>query len=209
MKTKSQKIIGLLKHEYPSAKIALNFKTPLDLLVATVLSAQCTDKRVNIVTESLFRKYRTAEDYAKAKSSTFENEIRSTGFFRNKAKNIINAAKMILREYGGKVPDSLEELIKLPGVARKTATVVLFNAFNKIEGITVDTHVIRLAQRLGLSKFSDPIKIEQDLMKIIPKPMWGKFAYLLIQLGRNVCVARKPKCEVCVLNKICPSAFKF
>jgi len=198
-------LITLLKKEYPNAKIALNYKTPLDLLVATVLSAQCTDKRVNIVTEPLFKKYKTAKDYAKASQKTFESEIRSTGFFRNKAKNIIAAAKMIVKDSAGKVPGTMEDLLKLPGVARKTATVILFNAFHKIEGITVDTHVIRLSQRLGLSKNTDPVKIEQDLMKIIPKKLWGKFAYWLIQHGRNVCIAKKPLCPQCVLKKICPS----
>jgi len=153
----------------------------------------------------LKKKYKTAKDYAKASQKTFESEIRSTGFFRNKAKNIIAAAKMIVKDSAGKVPGTMEDLLKLPGVARKTATVILFNAFHKIEGITVDTHVIRLSQRLGLSKNTDPVKIEQDLMKIIPKKLWGKFAYWLIQHGRNVCIAKKPLCPQCVLKKICPS----
>ncbi|KAF0134551.1 MAG: endonuclease III [Candidatus Saganbacteria bacterium] len=197
-------IFKLLKKFYPNAKIALNYKTPIDLLVATILSAQCTDKRVNIVTEALFKKYKTAKDYADASAKDFEQEIRSTGFFRNKAKSIINSAKIIVEKYHGKVPDSMEELIKFPGVARKTASVVLYNAFNKIEGITVDTHVIRLSQRLGLSKNKNPEKIEQDLMKIIPKPMWGDAAYLLIEHGRNICKAKKPLCPQCGLKNICP-----
>lgn len=205
MQKNINKLILLLKGEYHRSKIALHFKTPIDLLVATILSAQCTDKRVNLVTEELFKKYKTAKDYAKTNPSTFEKEIRSTGFFRNKAKNIINAAKMIVKDFAGKAPDNMEDLLKLPGVARKTATVVLFNAFHKIEGITVDTHVIRLAQRLGLSKNSDPVKIEQDLMKIVPHELWGKFAYWLVDHGRKVCIARKPLCPQCVLKKLCPS----
>ncbi|MBI5700841.1 endonuclease III [Candidatus Saganbacteria bacterium] len=205
MDEKVSRLTALLKKEYPNAKVALNYKTPLDLLVATILSAQCTDKRVNIATETLFKKYKTAKDYAKADREIFESEIRSTGFYRNKAKNIINAAKMIVSDFQGKVPDNMEDIIKLPGVARKTATVVLYNAYNKIEGITVDTHVIRLSQRLGLSKNSDPVKIEQDLMKIVPYAMWGKFAYLIVTHGRNVCIARKPLCPKCVVSKLCPS----
>ena len=209
MDKRTVKIIALLKEEYPDAKTALNFKTPLDILVATILSAQCTDKRVNLVTESLFKKYRAAQDYAEANPAKFEQEIRSTGFFRNKTKNIIAAAKAIVKDYHGKVPDSMEELIKLPGVARKTATVVLFNAFHKIEGITVDTHVIRLSQRLGLSKNNDPKKIEQDLMMLLPNPIWGRFAYWIIEHGRKVCIAKKPLCPQCVLKKLCPSYHLF
>lgn len=202
---RTSRLIELLKKEYPKASIALNFKTPIDLLVATILSAQCTDKRVNLTTETLFKKYKTAKDYAEADPKTFEGEIRSTGFFRNKAKSIIGSAKMILKGFHGKVPDTIEELLKLPGVARKTATVVLFNAFSKIEGITVDTHVIRLSQRLGLTKNTDPKKIEQDLMQLIPKPLWGKFAYWLIEHGRNICNAKKPLCPQCFLKNLCPS----
>jgi len=205
MDKRTAQIIDLLKKEYPGAKTALNFKTPLDILVATILSAQCTDKRVNMVTESLFKKYKTAQDYAKANPAKFEQEIRSTGFYKNKTKSIIAAAKAIVEKYNGKVPDTMEELITLSGVARKTATVVLFNAFHKIEGITVDTHVIRVSQRLGLSKNTDAVKIEQDLMKIIPKPLWGKFAYWIIEHGRNVCIAKKPLCPQCKLSKLCPS----
>jgi endonuclease-3 len=205
MDKRTAQIIDLLKKEYPKAKTALNFKTPLDILVATILSAQCTDKRVNMVTESLFKKYKTAQDYAKANPAKFEQEIRSTGFYKNKTKSIIAAAKAIVEKYNGKVPDTMEELITLSGVARKTATVVLFNVFHKIEGITVDTHVIRLSQRLGLSKNTDAVKIEQDLIKIIPKPLWGKFAYWLIEHGRNICIAKKPLCPQCKLCKLCPS----
>jgi len=205
MDKRTAKIVALLKEEYPHAKIALNFKTPLDLMVATILSAQCTDKRVNLVTESLFKKYKTAKDYARANLAEFQSEIRSTGFFRNKAKNIINAAKTIVEKHDSQVPDSMEGLLTLPGVARKTATVILFNAFHKIEGITVDTHVIRLSQRLGLSKNSNPVKIEQDLMQILPKSLWGRFAYLIIEHGRKVCIAKKPLCPQCVVKALCPS----
>jgi len=201
-------IIRILQKEYPRAKIALDFKTPLELFVATVLSAQCTDKRVNLVTPTVFNKYRTAADYTRADKRTFEQEIRSTGFFRNKTKNILAAAKLMVEKYQGRVPDTMEEMLTLPGVARKTATVILFNAFHKIEGITVDTHVIRLSQRLGLSKNTNPVKIEQDLMKLVPRPLWGKFSYWIIEHGRKVCQAKKPDCEPCVLNKVCPSAFK-
>lgn len=201
---KTKKIIKILKKTYPKAKIALKFKNPLELLVATVLSAQCTDKRVNIVTEELFKKYKTARDYAKANIRKFESEIRSTGFYKNKARSIINAAKNIVKTFKGKVPNTMENLLSLPGVARKTATVVLFNAFHKIEGITVDTHVRRLSQRLGFSKNSNPEKIEQDLMKIIPKPMWGKISDLLIEHGREICIAKKPNCPKCPLKSLCP-----
>lgn len=208
MNQHSDKIIRILQKEYPHAHIALDFKDPLELLVATILSAQCTDKRVNLVTPALFKKYKTAADYAKAKPEVFEQEIRSTGFFRNKAKNILAAAKLMVEKFHGRVPDTMEEILTLPGVARKTATVILYNAFHKIEGITVDTHVIRLSQRLGLSKNTNPVKIEQDLMKLVPHQLWGKISDLLIEHGRKVCQAKKPDCEHCVLNKVCPSAFK-
>jgi endonuclease-3 len=203
------KIIDILKKEYPEAKTALNFKTPLDMVVATILSAQCTDKRVNIVTKSLFRKYRTAQDYAKANIKSFEQEIRSTGFFRNKAKSIIGMAKKLLSDFNGKVPDSMEKLITLPGVARKTANVVLNNAFHKSEGIAVDTHVRRLSERLKLSDSDDPVKIEQDLMNIVPRNYWGKITYYLVDHGRAICDAKKPKCPECVISKYCPSKAGF
>jgi len=199
------RVLSLLKKEYPNAKVALNFTSPLEILVATVLSAQCTDKRVNMVTKSLFQKYRKPEDYANANLKTFEKEIRSTGFYHNKAKNIISAAKKIVKDFGGKLPDSMDKLLQLPGVARKTANIVLFNGFGKIEGIAVDTHVKRLSQRLGLTRNNDPDKIEQDLMKHLDRREWGKFSYLLIDHGRNVCDAKKPKCLECVLQKFCPS----
>ena len=202
-------MVALLKKGYPNAKIALNFSNPLEILVATVLSAQCTDERVNMVTKSLFKKYKKVQDYAKANVKTFEQEIRSTGFYRNKAKNIISAAQKIVNDFGSKMPDSMDKLLQLPGVARKTANIVLFNGFGKVEGIAVDTHVRRLSQRLGLSKNEDPDKIEQDLMKLLDKKKWGKFSYLLIDHGRKVCDAKKPKCLECILQKLCPSKKKF
>lgn len=198
-------MLPLLKKEYPNAKIALNFSNPLEILVATVLSAQCTDERVNMVTKSLFKKYRKAQDYAKANLKTFEQEIRSTGFYRNKAKNIISAAQKIVKDFHGKMPDSMGKLMQLAGVARKTANIVLFNGFGKVEGIAVDTHVRRVSQRLGLTKNQDPDKIEQDLMKQLNKKEWGKFSYLLIDHGRKICDAKKPNCLECILQKLCPS----
>ncbi|MBM3254437.1 MAG: endonuclease III [Candidatus Omnitrophica bacterium] len=208
-KQQASRIINLLKKEYPTARIALKFSNPLELLVATVLSAQCTDVMVNRVTKSLFRKYKTAKDYASANPKEFEQDIRSTGFYKNKAKNIINATKLIVEKFKGRVPDTMEDLITLPGVARKTANIVLFNVFNKIEGIAVDTHVRRLSQRLGLTRNEDPQKIEQDIMEIVPKEIWGKFSYLLIDHGRKICVAKKPLCPECVLKSLCPSFKKF
>lgn len=199
------KILELLKKEYPKAKVALDFRTPVEMLAATILSAQCTDKRVNIVTKTLFKKYRTAADYAKADIKEFENDIRSTGFYRNKAKNIINAAKIIVEKYNGKVPDTMEGLISLPGVARKTANIVLMNAYGKVEGIAVDTHVRRLSRRMGFTQNDDPVKIEQDLMRLFPKKVWGRINDLLVIHGRNVCSARNPKQDICVLKGICPS----
>ena len=203
------KILPLLKKEYPKAKIALNFSNPLEILVATVLSAQCTDERVNMVTKSLFKKYGKVQDYAKANLKTFEQEIRSTGFYRNKTKNIISAAQKIVKDFAGEIPDSMDKLLQLPGVARKTANIVLFNGFGKIEGIAVDTHVRRLSKRLGLTKNQDPDKIEQDLMKVMDKKNWGKFSYLLIDHGRKICDAKKPKCLECILQKLCPSRKDF
>jgi len=199
------KIISALKKEYPGFTTALLHKNPLQLLVATILSAQCTDARVNIVTKTLFKKYKTAPDYANANLREFEQEIRSTGFYRNKAKNIIGAAKMIIDKFGGKVPDSMEELIQLPGVARKTANIVLSHGYGKIEGIAVDTHVRRVSFRLGLTKNEDPVKIEQDLMAITPKKEWPHLSDLLIAHGRAICAAGKPKCPDCVLGPLCPS----
>ena len=201
-------IIELLDKEYPKASTALHFSSPLEILVATILSAQCTDKRVNIVTKSLFKKYRTAQDYANADLAELEQDIRSTGFYRNKAKNLKNSGKLLVEKFDSKVPDTMEKLLELPGVARKTANIVLSNAYGVIVGIAVDTHVRRLSQRLGLSESSNPDKIEVDLMEAVPKKDWKHITNLLISHGRAVCVARKPKCGICVLNKICPSAFK-
>lgn len=199
----------LLEKEHPDAKIALRFANPLELLVATILSAQCTDKKVNEVTSTLFRKYQTAEDYARANVRTLGREIRSTGFYHNKARNIKKAAQVLVKQFDGKVPKTMDELLTLPGVARKTANIVLSNAFGVIEGIAVDTHVRRLSQRLGLSKNKNPDKIERDLMELLPKPQWSKFADLLIFHGRRVCTAKKTLCEKCVVNRLCPSAFTF
>lgn len=208
MKPDIKKIIQLLQKEYPNAKIALKFSNPLEILVATILSAQCTDERVNKVTAELFKKYKTVDDYANADIKKFEQEIKSTGFYKMKAKNIINAAKMIKEKFGGKVPDNMEDLLKLPGVARKTANVVLSNAYGKVEGIVVDTHVRRLSYRIGLTKNTDPNKIEQDLMKIVPKDKWFIFPYLLIDHGRKVCTARKPLCDKCIIEKYCSKNLK-
>lgn len=205
---RAAKIIELLEKEYPDARIALNYTNPLELLVATILSAQCTDKRVNIVTQTLFKKYRTPEDYVNADPKMLQDEIRSTGFYRNKAKNIIEACKMLSQTYHSRVPKTMEEMLQLPGVARKTANVVLQNAYGVIEGIAVDTHVRRTSKRLGLTDNEEPGKIEEDLMRIVPRDRWMKVTDLLIFLGRNVCKGQKPKCNICVLNMVCPSAFK-
>jgi endonuclease-3 len=208
-KTRAQTMIRLLEKEYPEAKIALNYGNPLELLVATILSAQCTDERVNKVTATLFKKYRKAKDYANADLAELEQEIRSAGFFRNKAKNIRATGQMLVDRFDSQVPKTMKEMLQLPGVARKTANIVLQNAYGIIEGIAVDTHVRRVSKRLGLTDSEDQDKIEQDLMRIVPKDKWIRITDLLIFLGRNVCVARKPKCEICVLNKVCPSAFTF
>ena len=197
-----------MKKQYPDAKCALKYKNPLELLIATVLSAQCTDTRVNIVTEKLFKKYKKAKDYANANLHEFEKDIYSTGFYRNKAKNIISTCNIIEKKYKSKVPDDFEKLLELPGVARKTANCVMGNAFNVPSGVVVDTHVSRISQRLGLTKNTDPNKIEQDLMKIIPKNEWIMFSHRLIWHGRKVCDARKPRCEICLLNKLCPYNIK-
>jgi len=201
-------IIERLEKAYPETHTALSFRNPLQMLVATMLSAQCTDVKVNQVTERLFKKYRTLDDYAQADAAEFEKDIKSTGFFRSKTKSIIATARMIKEEFNGKVPDTMEELLKLPGVARKTANIVLYNAYGKNEGIAVDTHVRRLSQRLGLSKNNDPNKIEQDLIKLVPRQKWGRITNLLIDHGRAVCISRKPKCQTCFLNDYCPSSFK-
>ena len=203
---KIHKILHILKNQYPVSGTQLKFRNPIDILVATILSAQCTDKRVNIVTDSLFKKYRKIEDYARARQAGLQKDIRSTGFYRNKARNIIGSAKKIISDYNGIVPNNMDELLSLPGVARKTANIVLHNAFGIIEGIAVDTHVRRLSGRLRLSRHKDPVKIEKDLMRITPKKDWGVISYLLIEHGRNTCFARNPKCHICALRKVCPSA---
>jgi len=208
-KEKVAKILILLEKEHPDAKISLEFSNPLELLVATILAAQCTDAKVNQVTKSLFKKYRTAEDYAKADLAKFETEIKQTGFYRAKAKRVRDACRMLVEEFGSKVPRTMKELMKLPGVARKTANIVLSNAYGIAEGIAVDTHVLRLVKRLGLTQSKTREKIEADLMQIVPKECWLRFSDLLIFHGRRVCTAKKPKCNQCVLNEFCPSAFSF
>ncbi|HDL64633.1 MAG TPA: endonuclease III [Proteobacteria bacterium] len=199
-------IIRLLKKEYPGEGSALNFSNNLELLVAVILSAQSTDKQINKITVDLFRKYRTVEDYAMADREEFERDIRSSGFFRNKAKNIIGAARMIVDEFGGEIPRTMEELLRLPGVARKTANIVLYTGFGITSGIAVDTHVKRLSRRLGLTEENNPVKIEQDLMELLPREYWGPVNYLLISHGRAVCQAKKPNCGECILSHRCPSA---
>jgi endonuclease-3 len=208
-KTRVLKIIELLEKEHPDAKIALDYTSPLELLVATILSAQCTDKRVNIVTKTLFKKYRKTEDYANVDLKELEKDIRSTGFYRNKARNIKKCCQILVEKFNSEVPKTMEEMLKLTGVARKTANIVLSNAYGVIGGIAVDTHVRRLTRRLGLSEHENPNKIEDDLMKTVPKTHWKRITDLLIFHGRRICVARKPKCGICVLNKVCPSAFTF
>jgi endonuclease-3 len=203
LKEKVKEIIRRLREAYPEAKIALNFKNPLQLLVATILSAQCTDERVNKVTAELFEKYKTAKDFAEAPLEELANAIKSTGFYQQKAKYIKEACKIIVEKYGGEVPRSMDELLELPGVARKTANIVLSNAYGIVEGIPVDTHVLRLSQRLGLVKSKDPVKIERELMEIVPKEEWFSFPYLLQAHGRAICTARKPKCEECFLKDLC------
>lgn len=209
LKKRAGEILKILRKADPNARTALNFTNPLELLVATILSAQCTDARVNIVTPALFAKYKTPADYAAADPAVFQDEIRTTGFFRQKTKSIQAACKMIVEEHKGKVPDTMEDLLTLPGVARKTANVVLGAAFGKNEGIAVDRHVMRVAgQRLKLSSHDEPVKIEQDLMEIVPRKDWTIFSFLIINHGRRTCTARKPDCPGCPINKLCPSAFK-
>lgn len=203
LKDKVVEIIKRLKSEYPDAKIALKFENPLQLLVATILSAQCTDERVNEVTERLFKKYKTAEDFIKIPLEELAEDIRSTGFYQQKARYIQEACRIILEKHGGEVPRTMDELLELPGVARKTANIVLSNAYGIVEGIAVDTHVRRLSQKLGLVKSDQPEKIEKELMEIVPKEDWFIFPYLLQAHGRKICLARKPKCELCVLKDLC------
>lgn len=204
-KKRARKIFGLLKKEHPDARCALDRTTPLDLLVATILSAQCTDVRVNIVTKSLFKKCRTPQDYLKMSQKQLEQEIRSTGFFRNKAKNIRGACRVMVDKFGSEVPKTMEELLELPGVARKTANIVLSHAYGVNEGIAVDTHVGRLAQRLGLTADKNPVKIEPDLCALIPKKDWALFSDVLIFHGRRICSSRSPNHDECVVRNLCPS----
>jgi endonuclease-3 len=203
-KRHARRIVARLRKAYPDARCALRFGSPLDLLIATILSAQCTDKRVNLVTEALFRKYRTAADYATAPTKELERAIQSTGFFRNKARNIKACCQKLVDDYDGRVPQSLEELVKLPGVGRKTANVLLGTAFGIPSGIVVDTHVSRIVRRLGLTRQKDPVKIERDLMELLPKREWIDFSHRLIQHGREICLARRPKCGQCPLEPECP-----
>jgi endonuclease III len=205
-KARARKIIARLKREYPDATCALTHSSALELVVATILSAQCTDARVNMVTPHLFAKYRSAADYAAADPRVLEKEIQSTGFFRNKTKSIIGMAQAVVERHGGEVPQTMEELTALPGVGRKTANVILGTWFRKNEGVVVDTHVQRLTGLLKLSRQTDPVKIEQDLMEVVPREDWTWFSHTLIQHGRGVCIARRPKCGDCVLNRLCPSS---
>lgn len=201
-KKRALRIIAVLKKLFPKARIALEFSNNWELLVAVELSAQCTDKKVNEVTEKLFKKYRTLGDYLKADRKEFEKDIHSTGFYRNKTKNILAAANMVKKKFGGKIPRTMEEILTIPGVARKTANVVLGNAYGVVEGIAVDTHVRRLSKLLGLTNHTDPVKIEQDLMQIIPRKEWFSFTYRLIEYGRKYCTARSHDHKVCPLSKI-------
>jgi endonuclease-3 len=203
-----KEIINILEKIYPEAKTALKFENPFQLLIATILSAQTTDERVNKVTSTLFKKFKKPEDFVNANLDEIMEEIKSINFYRNKAKNIKKLCEILVKEFNGKVPDKMEELIKLPGVARKTANVVLSQAYGKAEGIVVDTHVRRVSNRLGLTKNTDAEKIEKDLMKIIPEEKWVDFPFRLILFGRNICKAKNPDCKNCPLYKICPSKGK-
>jgi len=205
-KTKVNQVIKLLEKQYPNAKTALNWSNPLELLVATMLSAQTTDVTVNSVTKTLFKKYLTAKDYAEADLKELEAAIHSTGYYHNKAKNLKECTKLLVEKFDGKVPKTMEELTELPGIARKTANIILYNAYGITAGIAVDTHVMRLSQKIGLTQQKYQDKIEKDLMHITPKDKWMPLTDLLIFHGRQVCNAKKPRCEICVLNKICPSA---
>jgi endonuclease-3 len=207
LKNRAKRIIELLKRAYPDAKCSLNHSNAFELLIATILSAQCTDERVNIVTADLFRKYRKPQDYLKVPASELQNDIRTTGFFRNKTKSIQGTAKVLTEQYAGLVPETIEELLELPGVARKTANVVLGNAFGVISGIVVDTHVTRLSRRLALTQQKHPEKIENDLMAIVARKDWVDFSHLLIAHGRKICRARNPLCAECVIEKLCPSSY--
>jgi len=207
LKKRTRDIIRRLKRAYPDAKTALNHSNPFELLIATILSAQSTDARVNIVTADLFRKYKKPEDYLKVSAHELEKDIHSTGFFRNKTKSIQGTAKLLTEQYGGEVPHTMDELLELPGVARKTANVVLGNAFGIKAGVVVDTHVTRLSHRLALSEEKTAEKIEQDLIPIVPKKDWVIFPHLMIYHGRKICKARNPLCEECAIEKLCPSSY--
>jgi len=202
---RAQQIMAWLREQYPDARCSLNFRTPLELLVATILSAQCTDERVNQVTAALFQKYRSAQDYARARLAELEEDVKPTGFYRSKARHIQDAAQMLVDRYGGEVPRTMAELLALPGVARKTANVVQGNAFGIVEGVVVDTHVGRLARRLGLSESEDPVIVEQDLMALLPQRDWLDLSHLFIYHGRAICQARKPLCDQCGLVNLCPT----
>ena len=199
-------ILQRLHREYPDARCSLDYHNPFELLVATILSAQCTDERVNQVTPALFKRFPKADDMADARTEELEEMIKSTGFFRNKTKSLLGMSNAVVERHGGKVPDEMDALVELPGVGRKTANVVLGNAFGKSEGVVVDTHVTRLSQRLGLTKEKDPVKIELDLMELVPRDEWTIVSHLFIDHGRAVCKAPTPRCEACVLNNICPSS---
>ena len=206
LRARVRRIIANLERAYPDSTCALHHGSALELLVATILSAQSTDARVNMVTPALFAKYRSAQDFAAADPAALEREIHSTGFFRNKTKSIIGMSQALVERHGGRVPDTMDELVELPGVGRKTANVVLGTWFGKNEGIVVDTHVQRLATLLGLTKQTDAVKIEHDLMALVPRAKWTWWSHTLILHGRRVCIARRPKCEECVVHRLCPSS---
>jgi endonuclease-3 len=209
LKDRAPEVIRILERTYPDAKVALKFSNPLEMLVATILSAQCTDERVNMVTQGpkgLFRKYRKPQDYLRVPETELAADIRPTGFFNQKTKAIRGACRRMVEEYGGKVPHSMEEILTLPGVARKTANIVLGNSYGVVEGIAVDTHVRRVAQRLGFTENKEPDKVERDLMEIVPRRKWFPFTYVLIEHGRAVCKAPTPRCEACPVNGLCPSS---
>lgn len=206
-KARAKKVYSRLASEYPDTRVALNFNSPFELLIATILSAQCTDARVNLVTPGLFRKYPTPADFAAANPGELEQDVKSTGFYRQKAKSVISCSRSLVEKFSGELPHSMDELLTLGGVGRKTANVLLGNAFG-IPGIAVDTHVGRLAQRLGFTKEDDPTKIEYDLMELFPQENWTQLCHLLMAHGRKVCASRLPKCEACCVSGSCPSAFK-
>lgn len=203
---RAREIYDRLIAHYPDAHCALDFESPFQLLIATILSAQCTDKRVNMVTPALFKRYRTPAALAAAKPEELEEMIKSTGFFRNKTKSLLGMSAAIAERHAGKVPDTMDELVKLPGVGRKTANVILGNAYDKNDGVVVDTHVGRVSKRLGLTRHTDPVKVEHDLMMLFPRDRWTMLSHLLIEHGRRICEARRPKCESCFLSDICPSS---